>query len=368
MSAAPAIQLRGVGVDYGRKTALADLDLTVERGETLALLGPSGSGKSTALKAVAGFVRPSRGRVLLEGRDVTDLPPHQRGIGVVVQNYALFPHMSVAANVGFGLRARRAPRAEIRERVAEVLDLVGMSAFADRSPRQLSGGQQQRVAIARALAIRPAVLLLDEPLSALDAALREEMVGELLRLRAELPDTTIVHVTHDQSEALALAHRIAVMRDARLVDVGPAREMYRTPRTEFTAAFLGAANLLPVEVVEVDGEGGATVRLGDAIMRARVSGELDGRRRAVLGVRPQRVGVHAEGTGGLPARLLAAQWRGEVFRLDLRLDGAAHSGQEVRVRAEVASIEGLPPVGGRVALTVPDGCPLIADASPEEET
>lgn len=192
-----AVEFRGVSVHYGQTCALAPLDLSVARGETLALLGPSGSGKSTALKALAGFVRPSAGRVLLGGRDVTDVPPHLRGLGVVVQSYALFPHMRVDDNVAFGLKARKTPRAEIAARVSEVLTLVGMAGYARRFPRELSGGQQQRVAIAPALAIRPDVLLLDEPLSALDATLREDMVAELLRLRAELPDTTLVYATHD---------------------------------------------------------------------------------------------------------------------------------------------------------------------------
>lgn len=196
------------------------LDLTVEPGEVMALLGPSGSGKTTALRAVAGFVRPAAGRVLIGGRDVTALPPHKRGIGMVVQQYALFPHMRVEDNVAFGLKAQKAPKAEIPGRVAEALEMTGMAAYAKRYPRELSGGQQQRVAIARALAIRPGVLLLDEPLSALDAQLRSGMLAELARLHRELPDVSILYVTHDQVEALTLADRIAVMDKARLQDCG----------------------------------------------------------------------------------------------------------------------------------------------------
>ncbi|MFI9817092.1 ABC transporter ATP-binding protein [Saccharothrix variisporea] len=341
----PAVELRDVSVHFGRTVALHGLDLSVAPGETLALLGPSGSGKSTALKAIAGFLRPTSGRVLLGGRDVTDTPPNRRGLGVVVQSYALFPHMKVFDNVAFGLHARRVPRREVAARVAEVLDLVGMGGFRDRYPRQLSGGQQQRVAIARALAIRPPVLLLDEPLSALDAALREEMVAELLRLRAELPDTAVVYVTHDQGEALALADRIAVMRDARLVEVGPTESLYHRPVESFTASFLGASNLLPVEVVDRE-----TVRVGAVAVKASSDGLSDGP--VALSVRPHRVGVRPYTGSGLAARLLAVQWRGTGFRLDVELE-LGH-----RLRAEVPDVEGLS-VGSRVEVSIPDGCPLV---------
>lgn len=244
-----AVELRRVSVRYpgapaGVQPALSGLSLRIEAGETVALLGPSGSGKSTALKAIAGFEQPSEGTVLLAGRDVTGRPPAERGLGVVVQQYALFPHLRVADNVAYGLRARRLPRAQVRARVAEMLEMVGMESHARKLPRELSGGQQQRIAIARALAIRPDVLLLDEPLSALDARMRQDMLEELVRLRGELPDVAMVFVTHDQSEALALADRIGVMRDGRLVDLGTADELYHHPRHAFTASFLGGANLL----------------------------------------------------------------------------------------------------------------------------
>ncbi|MGW0521204.1 ABC transporter ATP-binding protein [Crossiella sp. NPDC003009] len=347
-----AVRLEQVSVHFGRTVALAGLDLEVAVGETLALLGPSGSGKSTALKAIAGFLRPSSGRVFLGGEDVTDLPPHRRGLGVVVQSYALFPHMRVFDNVAFGLRARRAGRREVERRVSEVLELVGMAGFRDRYPRELSGGQQQRIAIARALAIRPPVLLLDEPLSALDAALREDMIAELLRLRAELPDTAIIHVTHDQGEALALADRIAVMREAKLVDIGPARELYQRPPSAFTASFLGSANLLPVRVLDI-GADDAAVRLGQLVVRAAANGAVQAGQEATLGVRPHRLSVHADPAGGLPGRLVGVQWRGTGFRLDLELDDLGPA------RAEVSTMDGLPALGERVGVTVADGCPLV---------
>jgi 2-aminoethylphosphonate transport system ATP-binding protein len=351
------VEFRGVSVHFGRTRALAPLDLAIAKGETLALLGPSGSGKSTALKALAGFVRPSAGRVFLAGEDVTDLPPHRRGLGVVVQSYALFPHMRVADNVAFGLKAHRVSRGEISRRVGEVLDMVGMGSYAKRFPRELSGGQQQRVAIARALAIRPEVLLLDEPLSALDAALREDMVAELLRLRAELPDTTLIYVTHDQSEALALADRIAVMRDSELVEIGPCSQLYHRPSTEFTASFLGASNLIPVELIRHDGDI-VKVRLGGRELSAEPTSALRPGQAVALGVRPHRLEVRSDAVAGTMSALLRGiQWRGSGFRLDLELD--LDGGSPCAVRAEVAGVDGLPGVGGTVAVSIPDGCPLV---------
>ena len=238
-AAGVGIGFDGVTVAYRGQVVLRELSLTVDPGEILAIIGPSGSGKTTALRAVAGFVPPTAGRIRIGERDVTDLPPYARDLGMVVQNYALFPHMRVEENVAFGLRARRAPDALVQERVQECLRMVGMSAFLGRYPRELSGGQQQRIAIARALAIRPSVLLLDEPLSALDAQIRRSMVEELARLHHELPGLTVLYVTHDQTEALTLADRIAIMRDGRLVAHGGARDLYREPPNRFTAEFLG---------------------------------------------------------------------------------------------------------------------------------
>lgn len=346
----PAVEWRAVSVRFGRTEALHELTLSAEAGETLAVLGPSGSGKSTALKVAAGFVRPTGGRMFLGGRDVTELPPNRRGLGVVVQNYALFPHLRVFDNVAFGLRAQRsATRREIAHRVAAMLDLVGMTGFEDRLPRQLSGGQQQRIAIARALAVAPAVLLLDEPLSALDAALREDMVGELRRLKSELTGTTIIYVTHDQSEALALADRIAVMSDARLIEQGPADEVYHRPRAPFTASFLGAANLIPVEVIDVHRDG-VRVRLGDQELHATPTTPLAQGDQAVLGIRPHRLTVAET---GLPATLIGLHWRGARYHAELELP----TGQ--RLRAELSTVDSLPPVGQPVALNIPDGLPLL---------
>ncbi|WP_431956465.1 ABC transporter ATP-binding protein [Nocardia lijiangensis] len=327
----PAIVFDRVGVRYGagRKTtvALADFTLRVATGETVALLGPSGSGKSTALEALAGFVRPTSGAVRLAGRDVTHLSPAKRGIGVVVQSYALFPHMTVHGNVAFGLKAHRVPRKDIADRVTEALTMMGMADYAKRLPRELSGGQQQRVAIARALAIRPKVLLLDEPLAALDAQLRQSMLGELQQLREALPDTAMLYVTHDQAEALALADRIAVMRDARLVDVDTAENLWLRPPSDFTAAFLGGANLVPCTVNRASG-GTALVTAGSHTLRAHAPepgvGKLawDPDSAALLCIRPHTVALTSiTERNALRGTVLASVWRGSSTRLEVSVDG-----------------------------------------------
>ena len=344
---ADAVHLDRIDLDYrqGRTTvpALRDVTIRIRAGRTLALLGPSGSGKSTALKCLAGFLRPTAGRVYLDGVDITDLPPAKRGIGVVVQSYALFPHLRVDDNVAFGLRARRLPRDEVTARTAEALDQVGMAGFARRLPRELSGGQQQRVAIARALAIRPKVLLLDEPLAALDIHLRQGMLAELQRLRTRLPDTAILFVTHDQAEALALADQIGVMRAGRLVDLADTAELWHRPPSRFTASFLGGANLLPVRVhaassadsvvggsvvggdsdtAEGAGHGTARVSIGEAAFLVETAHPVRAGDQAVLAVRPHalRVTTSAVGPDVLPARVTGAQWRGPATRLTLAVD------------------------------------------------
>ncbi|MFH7595144.1 ABC transporter ATP-binding protein [Streptomyces racemochromogenes] len=329
------IRFDSVSVAYHGTTVLDRLDLTVEPGEVMALLGPSGSGKTTALRAVAGFVRPASGRVLIGGRDVTALPPHKRGIGMVVQQYALFPHMRVADNVAFGLRARKTPRAEIPARVTEALEMTGMAAYARRHPRELSGGQQQRVAIARALAIRPGVLLLDEPLSALDAQLRSGMLAELARLHRELPHVSILYVTHDQIEALTLADRIAVMDRARLQDCGTPQQLYRAPRTEFTASFVGNANLLPVTVAD-----GGAVFAGRPLTLDR--GRAAPGSTATLCVRPHLLGL-GEGPNALRGTLAEVQWRGATHRLYVDIGGH-------RVKADLPELKETPALGDEVTL------------------
>ncbi len=229
---------------FGSVVALADLNLTVAAGELCALVGPSGSGKTTALRVLAGLERPDRGRVVFDGLDVTTLPASRRQIGMVFQAYSLFPTMSALENVAFGLRLRRVGRRRREARARELLDLVGLARVADRRPHQLSGGQAQRVALARALAIEPRVLLLDEPLSALDASVRVRLRDEIRRIQRDVGITTIV-VTHDQEEALTIADRVAVMRDGQLEQVGTPPQIYHTPRTAFVAGFIGRTNRIP---------------------------------------------------------------------------------------------------------------------------
>ena len=241
------IDIAGLVVSLGTQTVLHSIDLPVRAGEFLTLLGPSGSGKTTLLMAIAGFALPDAGDIRIGAADVTMLPPHRRDVGVVFQSYALFPHMTVGENIAYPLKLRRMPRAEIAARVELALELVQLRGFADRAVASLSGGQRQRVAVARAVVFRPRVLLMDEPLSALDKPLRETMQIELRRLHGELGLTT-VYVTHDQREALTLSDRIAVINHGRVVQVGTPEDLYNRPRTAFVARFLGESTILPVEV------------------------------------------------------------------------------------------------------------------------
>jgi len=246
---------------YGNVEAVADISLTVEPGTVLTLLGPSGCGKTTLLRMIAGFAGPTSGRIVLGGADITELPANRRDIGVVFQNYALFPHLNVAENVGFGLKARKQADAEIAQQVERMLALVKLEGYADRYPAQLSGGQQQRAAVARALAIDPRLLLLDEPLSALDKNLRQIVQQELRQLQRRLGVTTIV-VTHDQEEAFVLSDKVAVMNAGRILQVGAPQEIYDRPGTRFVAEFLGSGNLIPGKVIGSDASS-ATIRLSE---------------------------------------------------------------------------------------------------------
>jgi len=346
-----------VSVAYRGAVVLKRLSLEIGAGEIVAMIGPSGSGKTTALRAVAGFVRPTTGRIRIGGTDVTDLAPYERGLAMVVQNYALFPHMRVSENVAFGLNARGAPRELIAQRVEESLRVVGMPQYARRFPRELSGGQQQRVAIARALAVRPRVLLLDEPLSALDAQIRRSMVEEIAKLHADLPELTILYVTHDQSEALTLADRIAILRDGELSAIGRTGELYRHPPNRFSAEFLGRANLLPAVVEgEAQQSGFVVVRAGEARLVAAGRDHPPGARR-LLCVRPQNVtlGGDAEHTNRIVAALREIHWQGELTHLVLDVDGAP-------VRVVATRLPHPPSRGDRVELFFsPADASLIED-------
>jgi spermidine/putrescine ABC transporter ATP-binding subunit len=324
------VRLQGLTKQYQRTTAVDDVSLTIEPGSMVALLGPSGCGKTTCLRMIAGLVMPTSGDILLNGARITRVPVHRRNIGMLFQNYALFPHMTVSENIAFGLEMRGIAKADAAKRVGHALDLVRLADFGGRFPSQLSGGQQQRVALARALVIEPAVLLLDEPLGALDKGLRESMQVELRALQRRLGVTTVM-VTHDQDEALTMADRIVVMRDGRLEQVGTATEIYQRPASRFVATFLGASNLFAGKVERRDGSetlistaGGLSLLVEDVASDARD---------VVVSVRPEAVVVkRLNGSAppeNVPNTIVASVeqvvYRGFISHYYLRLDG----GQEV---------------------------------------
>ncbi|GLK54066.1 putative spermidine/putrescine transport system ATP-binding protein [Methylopila capsulata] len=318
---------------FGEHVAVDGLSLSIEKGEFVSLLGPSGCGKTTTLQMIAGFVEPTSGRILLQDRDLAAVPPARRGLGVVFQSYALFPHMTAAQNVAFGLEMKKVNRADRDRKVGAALALVGLSGFADRYPRRMSGGQQQRVALARALVIEPHVLLLDEPLSNLDALLREEMQSELRDIQERIGVTTIL-VTHDQSEAMALSDRIVVLNSGRIEQVGTPQATYEAPDTAFVAGFLGKTNTLEGRA------DGATVAVQGhswSVPGNRTSGEV------TVAVRPERVSFTSD--GGLRGVVRKRVFQGSQWFLTVDSEAGP-----VEVLAANTG-RGLPAVGEAVALT-----------------
>jgi spermidine/putrescine transport system ATP-binding protein len=326
--ATPALELDRVTKRFDDVVAVDDVSLAVDRGEFFSLLGPSGCGKTTTLRMLAGFEEPSEGRLLLDGVEATQIPPFKRPTNLVFQNYALFPHMSVYRNVAFGPRRAKLPKPEIDRRVREALHTVQMDALADRMPTQLSGGQQQRVGLARALVNDPLVLLLDEPLGALDLKLRKEMQIELKRIQREV-GISFVYVTHDQEEAMTMSDRIAVMSAGRVEQLGTPREIYFHPTTRFVADFIGTANLLPATLVRA-GER-PQVRIGEVVADAGSIGSLPGREvvegdPVSLMVRPETLRVvreRPEGRVALPVVVSEVIFQGTGIRLDLLGPGEA---------------------------------------------
>jgi spermidine/putrescine transport system ATP-binding protein len=314
------VRLVGLVKRFEDVTAVDGIDLEVPEGEFFALLGPSGCGKTTTLRLVAGFEQPTEGRILLDGVDMARTPPHRRKVNTVFQSYALFPFLNVADNVAFGLRFQDVPRAEARRRVAEALALVQLQGLEKRRPAQLSGGQQQRVALARALVLNPSVLLLDEPLGALDAKLRKALQVELKALQ-EAVGITFVYVTHDQEEALTMSDRLAVMAGGRIEQVGSPAELYEEPATTYVAGFLGVANLLAAKAGGGNGGGRCRLRLGDFELEAS-GGDTGATGDVRVVIRPERIRLEPYGTTGpnrVPGMVERLVYQGPATQLVVRL-------------------------------------------------
>ena len=340
-------------------TAVAGINLDMPPGEFFSLLGPSGCGKTTSLRLIAGFERPDEGQILLDGVDMAQTPPHKRKVNTVFQNYALFPHLSVADNVGFGLKYKDMGKQEARTRVSEALELVRLGGLERRRPSQLSGGQQQRVALARALVLNPEVLLLDEPLGALDAKLRKQLQIELKALQEEV-GITFIYVTHDQEEALTMSDRLAVMSNGRVEQVGTPSEVYEEPRTAYVADFLGVSNLMDARADGVVNDGRTTVRLGEFQLEAS-QGDTDARGDVKIVIRPERVRLEESGAAGenrVPGMVERVVYVGSTMQVIVHLA----SGQTIQVWVQNQG-EGLPFAQGHpVAVHLPaDALRVLVD-------
>jgi putative spermidine/putrescine transport system ATP-binding protein len=356
------VELEDLHKSYAGKIAVRGFSLGIEQGEFVSLLGPSGCGKTTTLRIIAGFEVPDSGAVRVGAEDLLAIPPHRRGMGVVFQNYALFPHLTAANNIAFGMRIAGRPSAEVRRRVLELLALVGLDDAGSKYPREMSGGQQQRIALARALAIEPRMLLLDEPLSALDAVVRVSLRDEIRRIQTTLGVTTL-YVTHDQEEALAISDRIVVMREGRIEQVGTAEDIYARPASRFVAGFIGKMNQIAGEVAE---PGRGHVRCGKhtlCVSPQALAGVGAGASVTVL-VRPEAIGVES-GEAPMPAdanrlraRIEAITFLGAIRRLGLDADGQ-------RMVADVSTASGSFARGDAVSLTfAPEACRILTDDGP----
>lgn len=357
------IELRDVSKSFGDFQAVAAADFSIARGEFFAMLGPSGCGKTTTLKMIAGFEQPTTGQVMLEGVDVSAVPPHKRNVNTVFQQYALFPHMSVSDNVAFGLRAKKVAERELVPRVAEMLEVVRLAEYGSRRPSQLSGGQQQRVALARALVNRPSALLLDEPLAALDLKLREAMQIELKRIQREV-GITFVFVTHDQGEALTMSDRIAVMSEGVVEQIGSSADIYSRPESLFVAGFIGSANLLPATVAASDGSGTRVDIVGGGQVvvpsgNSASTASLATGARVTVVLRPEHVRIAADGP--LRATVTDSVYQGS----SARIVGRMPNGTEVSVVVGLEPGARTPVPGETVALDWHPGAPYLLPDWPE---
>ncbi|MHB8893395.1 MAG: ABC transporter ATP-binding protein [Candidatus Limnocylindrales bacterium] len=348
--------LEGVHKQFpGGVTAVEDFNLAAARGEFVSFLGPSGCGKTTTLRMIAGFERATAGTITIDGREVTNVPPNRRNVGMVFQAYALFPNMDVLDNIGFGLRVRGRPRAEIRKRAAELLELVHLEGRGDRYPYQLSGGQQQRVALARALAFEPQVLLLDEPLSALDAKIRVSLRGEIRAIQRQLGITT-VYVTHDQEEALSLSDRVVVMSEGRIEQIGTPFEVYNTPSTPFVARFVGTLSTVTGSVIDA-GDGRARVAGSDITVTGGLTGTGS---RVSIALRPESLKLgDAGGANRLAGEVVDVTFLGSIVRVRVRLPEDAGT-----VSIDTFNNPSQPPpsIGEAVAVSFPPAASLVIDA------
>lgn len=318
MSGSHALEIDAISKQYGSFYAVHDVSLRIEKGRFLTLLGPSGSGKTTLLMMIAGFTKPTAGRLRLDGRDITHLPPEQRNFGMVFQGYALFPHMTVRQNIEFPLQLRRIGGAERKKLADRALETVQLAALGDRYPRQLSGGQQQRVALARALVFGPDLLLLDEPLSALDKKLRADLQGELRQLHRQL-GTTFVYVTHDQEEALSMSDEIVIFNRGAIVQQGDPRTLYDAPASHFVAGFLGRSNFIEGEVEACD-NGSLLYRVGEHRLRQATVSQFPGQGRVLIGLRPEKMQIASDPPrqgNALPATVKNATYLGADQHLEL---------------------------------------------------
>jgi spermidine/putrescine transport system ATP-binding protein len=359
------VELRALTKLFGETVAVDGIDATIRAGEFFSLLGPSGCGKTTTLRMIGGFERPTSGEILLDGVDVAQTAPHKRNVHTVFQSYALFPHLSVTDNVGFGLRRRRTPRPEIKRLVKEALELVELGGYGERRPAQLSGGQQQRVALARALVLRPAVLLLDEPLGALDAKIRRQLRIELKALQEEV-GITFVFVTHDQEEALSMSDRVAVMSGGRIEQIGTPAEVYEDPATVFVADFLGVSNLMEARAEPADG--GCTVTVGDFPLRAGC-GDLEASGPVKVVARPERIELLPAESGAergncLPGMVERTVYLGTSLQVMVRLA----TGVQLQVSITNTGDTGSYVQGTPVSVHVPiDALRVLADRRPRPE-